>query len=129
MIQRLNEADGGLALPSSLVSSLKVLWRPDLEMCGFVFADESFAIVRNVAEDAAHNFQMHRGDVQDIYERHGDEIVGIFHTHSNNSFRPSANDIAGWPRAEIRYWIVTEASVSEWRRADESRAYLVCTNP
>ena len=128
MIPRLTEVSEGLKIPRSLVDGLKMLWTPNEEVCGLIFVDASFAVVRNVAEDPTHNFEMHRGDVQDLYEKHGDDIIGIFHTHSNSVFYPSREDIAGWPRAAVRYWIVTQNSVSEWRKSGD-RAYVVCTNP
>lgn len=92
---------------------------PMNEVCGFVLVKDSYIPVKNCASQPWRNFRMSSGIQREVVESHGDDIIGIFHSHPSGNPYPSSNDIIGWPSDEdfnfCRYWIVTDDKVVEWK--------------
>lgn len=101
--------------------ALLPLWRPDVEVCGLVLKDGQVFQIANVHEEPRANFQFSLDDLERFCVSHTyNDVEGIFHTHPSNNPLPSEKDVAGWPAGhELRYWIVTEEHVAEWRRDDD----------
>jgi proteasome lid subunit RPN8/RPN11 len=90
------------------------------EICGFLTLKQEIFLVKNSHAEPRYNFHMCVEDgqkiVDEIYNVHNSQIMGIFHTHPNNYPWPSPRDLVGWPSAILhwRYWIATRHEVIEW---------------
>lgn len=95
------------------------------ERCGFILDNGEIHYITNVHAYPKSNFFMDEDEVVEFLEYLQGEnnvskpeknIVGVFHTHPNNTPWPSPRDIVGWPNPELkfRYWIVTNFEVIEW---------------
>lgn len=96
------------------------------ERCGFIFSDGEIYYITNVHAEPHANFFMDQGEILEAVEyleecnnvsKSKKSILGVFHTHPNNTPWPSPRDIVGWPNPELefRYWIVTNYEVIEWQ--------------
>lgn len=95
----------------------------DEEKCGLISTiSHTVHWIENVHEYPRRNFFMDQEEykiaVDDIFTEN-EEILGIFHSHPNETPWPTPRDIHGWPPFQLdwRYWIVTGAEVIEWEMA------------
>lgn len=95
------------------------------ERCGFLLFDGEIFYITNVHDEPHANFFMDPDEVlsfidqlerEEGHEGIAQKILGVFHTHPNNTPWPSPRDIVGWPNPILgfRYWIVTNYEVIEW---------------
>jgi proteasome lid subunit RPN8/RPN11 len=85
---------------------------PEREICGFIMGGWEVTPIDNVAKDD-YTFDMDPEQQLEIFATRRSEIVGVYHSHPSGSEYPSDRDIYGAPRG-MRYWIVTDKSVTEW---------------
>ena len=90
------------------------------EICGFIDSADEISYIGNHHLHPSHNFLMSAADCEvafkDIYQKKKRRIIGVFHTHPNNTPWPTPRDLVGWPNPALqwRYFIVTHTSVIEW---------------
>lgn len=96
------------------------------ERCGFITGEEQEIVtVENIHENKRNNFYMCEESAEKaikyIYEKTGQNIMGIWHTHPNGYPWPSPRDIRGWPKPALnwRYFLVSRGAVTEWRLVDD----------
>lgn len=65
-------------------------------------------------------------DVKDMIDNDSRRCKGVYHTHPDNTLTPSRHDVEGWPKKPgLRYFIVTEKIVAEWKKDDYGNPQLV----
>ncbi|UVK63813.1 metalloprotease [Gordonia phage LilyPad] len=102
-------------LDQSVVEQLLKKWCLGDERCGVILQDNTIIELTNGWPDPAHAFGLLYDEMNEVFRRHGrGSVLGIWHTHPNNRCRPSAQDEAGWPVGNFRYFIVTQFEVAEW---------------
>jgi proteasome lid subunit RPN8/RPN11 len=105
-------------MPQECADYLAMLARksPAREVCGFVMKSWVILPIDNIS---ANDYQFHMNEEQQLHVfcNYRDEIVGVYHSHPSGSDFPSDRDIEVAPR-RMRYWIVTQESVTEWVIAD-----------
>jgi proteasome lid subunit RPN8/RPN11 len=88
------------------------------EQCGFIVNLDGLGpcvlTVRNVwAGDRRHGFEMHPGEQEEIMRHHGQDLIGLWHTHPTGPDGPSTHDLKFKPPG-MRCWVVTPTSVVEY---------------
>lgn len=107
-----------------LRSSLVSYWDEHVEHCGVVLDDYTTMEIRNIATEDR-EFAIAGEDLCDALVMHGkdlENVIGIFHTHPSNRPHPSCGDMQGWPVGKLRYFIVTQSDVYEWKRTPHGTA-------
>jgi proteasome lid subunit RPN8/RPN11 len=101
-------------MPEHIQGLLKALaaGSPGREICGFIMVDWEIRPITNVAKDD-HTFDMDVEEQLNVFVNHKPDIVGVYHSHPSGSTYPSDRDIWAAPH-NMRYWIVTQESVTEW---------------
>lgn len=113
----------------SLRDSLLPLWNPMHEVCGLVLKDGTIFPVRNVHDEWESNFQFSIEDLDKFMDGHKyDEVLGVYHSHPSGSPLPSQKDVLGWPKGGgLRYFIITNDRVTEWKKDHDNATTLVET--
>jgi proteasome lid subunit RPN8/RPN11 len=114
-----------------------LIGRPDGEPVRVVRCTNVQSLRRSSGEselDAAHGFWVHEGELLRALreaEAHGEEVLGIYHSHVDSGAYLSHADLRGalgsdgrpqWPRAAqlvvaVREGVVHEAALFEWSQA------------
>ena len=105
-----------LLLPSSMLEEIEQYCRadPSLERCGLIGGRGelacSFYPVKNIAQDAAHNYFVDPHDQLDAFRTmraNQQELLGIVHSHPSSAAEPSPTDanLAAYPG--VAYLIVS----------------------
>lgn len=88
-----------------------------IEACGLIVVDKtqlSWTVLE--IENRTRNFQQFKMDTEDLmqaYDAYGENVVGCWHTHYQETFAPSKQDKQYAPPG-MRYWIVTTNGVWEY---------------
>lgn len=85
---------------------------PDREICGFVMKDWWIEPIDNIAP-VDREFYMDSNQQLHMMTEHGDDILGVYHSHPSGQDFPSPKDIEHAPR-NMRYWIIAGGNVIEW---------------
>lgn len=114
------EASSSKVRAEDLKPLLVPLWNYGYEECGLVLKNKTIFSIQNVHAEPYSNFQFSIDDLERFCNEHNySEVLGVYHTHPSNSPVPSHKDVEGWPKGgELRYFIVTEKDVYEWRKSD-----------
>ena len=90
---------------------------PKNEMCGFILKNGYIVDVANVSDTPNVSFFMSPNEQMEVMRAHKDEILGIWHTHTNGYPWPSESDelgvLCGLP-SDYYYWIVTKDNVYQF---------------
>ena len=104
---------------------------PDEEICGFIGGCENRLLhhypVANIAQDRKRFFEMDaRGqlDAMREIERHGQQLLGIYHSHLSSPAYPSATDIQRHAYPDLLFAII---SITQ-PQASRLRAFLIRKN-
>jgi proteasome lid subunit RPN8/RPN11 len=106
-------------MPVEVASALvhRAVHATPLEICGFVLQGwVDLPITNTVLE--VDKFYMDEGELIEAYRNHGNEIIGIYHSHPRGNRVPSRIDREYAP-TETRYWIITPQEVVEWDMSDD----------
>jgi proteasome lid subunit RPN8/RPN11 len=107
---------------------------PENETCGFVLKNGYVIEVENVSDEPKTSFFMSPKDQMHVMTAFKNEIIGIWHTHTNGYPWPSESDelgvLCGLP-ADYYYWIVTKEDVYqfEWDVLVEHRYGITTLYP
>ena len=84
------------------------------EACGIVVADgkkQRVVQIENSATDPRNNFLMRQEAVEEA--RGAKEVVGVWHTHVDESPKPSPSDIAGCEASGVPWYIVSVRKMAD----------------
>lgn len=112
-------------MPFEVQEMLKDLANPIVERCGYILKDWTIVLIQNVAKSPGGSFEFDPDQQRQLVEDSRERIMGIFHTHPMGTTQPSPQDIKGWPPIQgLRYWIVTDRTITEWRRGGDQAIFV-----
>ena len=113
----------------SLRDSLLPLWNPAFEVCGLVLKDGAIYAIKNIHDDAHNSFQFCIDDLETFCDEYRyEDVLGVYHSHPSGNPLPSSRDVSGWPKGgDLRYFIVTRDSITEWKKDYDGSTALVAS--
>lgn len=112
------ETKESVAMPTHIASHLLSLSHYEwTERCGLMRIDsQGYWHVEEVSNRSTERseFKMAPEDLRVLWDKYGEDLIGVWHTHVHGDPIPSPED-QKWAPVGMRYWIVTYVGVFEYR--------------